>query len=61
MLNEALERRFQMLKDRGLQPIALWKLDGHTNAEIAEQLECTVRTVERKLVRIRAYWESNDD
>ena len=38
LLNEALERRFQMLKDPGLHQIALWKLEGFTNPEIAEQL-----------------------
>jgi RNA polymerase sigma factor (sigma-70 family) len=61
LLNEALERRFQMLKDPGLHQIALWKLEGYTNAEIAEKLECTVRTVERKLERIRSYWGSSDE
>ena len=61
LLNEALERRFQMLKDPDLRQIALWKLEGYTNAEIATQLDCTLRTVERKLERIRAYWGSGDD
>jgi DNA-directed RNA polymerase specialized sigma24 family protein len=61
LLNEALERRFQMLKDPGLRRIASWKLEGFTNAEIAAQLDCTLRTVERKLERIRAYWESAPD
>ena len=61
LLNEALERRFQMLKDPDLRQIALWKLEGYTNAEIAERLQCTLRTVERKLERIRAYWGSSDD
>ncbi len=60
LLNEALERRFQMLKDPNLHQIALWKLEGYTNPEIAAQLECTVRTVERKLERIRGYWEATD-
>jgi DNA-directed RNA polymerase specialized sigma24 family protein len=61
LLNEALERRFQMLKDPNLKQIALWKLEGYTNAEIATQLQSTVRTVERKLERIRAYWETTRD
>jgi DNA-directed RNA polymerase specialized sigma24 family protein len=61
LLNEALERRFEMLKDLDLRQIALWKLEGYTNAEIAERLQCTLRTVERKLERIRAYWGSSDD
>ena len=61
LLNEALERRFQMLNDPDLRQIALWKLEGYTNAEIAAQLDCTLRTVERKLERIRAYWETAND
>jgi DNA-directed RNA polymerase specialized sigma24 family protein len=59
LMNEALEHRFQMLKDPELRRIALWKLEGYTNPEIAAQLQCTVRTVERKLERIRAYWETD--
>jgi DNA-directed RNA polymerase specialized sigma24 family protein len=61
LLNEALERRFQMLKDPDLRQIALWKLEGYTNPEIATKLDCTVRTVERKLERIRTYWETARD
>ena len=61
LLNEALERRFQMLKDPDLRQIALWKLEGYTNPEIAARLDCTVRTVERKLERIRTYWETARD
>jgi len=38
----------------------LWRLEGYTNSEIAERLECTLRTVERKVERIRAYWESRE-
>jgi DNA-directed RNA polymerase specialized sigma24 family protein len=61
LLNEALERRYQMLKDADLRQIALWKLEGYTNPEIATKLDCTVRTVERKLERIRTYWETARD
>jgi ECF sigma factor len=61
LLNEALERRFEMLREPQLRQIALWKLEGYTNAEIATQLDCTVRTVERKLERIRVYWQTADE
>jgi len=61
LLNEALEHRFQRLSDPGLRQIALWKLEGYTNPEIAQQLACTLRTVERKLERIRGYWGNSDD
>ena len=50
-----------MLKDPDLRQIALWKLEGYTNREIAAQLDCKLRTVERKLERIRAYWETARD
>ncbi len=44
------------LEDDMLRAIALYRLEGYTNAEIAELLECTERTVERKLARIRKLW-----
>jgi hypothetical protein len=33
------------------------KLEGYTNREIAEQLDCTDRNIERKLALIRKRWE----
>ena len=56
LLNEALERRFEMLKDLDLRQIALWKLEGYTNAEIAAELGCADATVERRLKLIRSVW-----
>jgi DNA-directed RNA polymerase specialized sigma24 family protein len=40
----------------GLRPIAQWKLEGHTNAEIATKLGKSLPTVERKLALIRSLW-----
>jgi RNA polymerase sigma factor (sigma-70 family) len=40
-----------------LQQIALWKVEGYTNEEIADRLNCVVRTVERKVSRIRLLWK----
>jgi RNA polymerase sigma factor (sigma-70 family) len=40
-----------------LRSVALWKMEGYTNAEIAERLGCVVGTVERKLRVIRTIWE----
>jgi DNA-directed RNA polymerase specialized sigma24 family protein len=40
-----------------LRSVALWKMEGFTNAEVAERLGCVVGTVERKLRVIRAIWE----
>jgi RNA polymerase sigma factor (sigma-70 family) len=61
MLNEALECRLQALSDPELRQIAVWKLEGWTNAEIGERLGYVERTVERKLGRIRSKWLSFDD
>lgn len=61
LLNEALERRLGSLGNSGLRQIALWRLEGYTNQEIAERLDCTERAVERKFSRIRDRWISYDD
>lgn len=39
-----------------LRPIALWKLEGCSNEEIAAKLDCVCRSVERKLWVIRNLW-----
>ena len=36
--------------------VALLKLEGHSNEEIARSLDCGLRTVERKLDVIRKRW-----
>src|SRR5271170_3509258 len=53
VLNEALERRLEALGDTDLRQIALSRLEGYTNREIADQIGCTERSVERRLERIR--------
>jgi RNA polymerase sigma factor (sigma-70 family) len=57
---EELELRLRQLDDQELRSIAIWKLEGRTNQEIARQLKCVTRTVERRLEMIRALWESSD-
>ena len=48
--NDELERRLRALGDPVLRRIALCKLEGYTNKEIARELDnCTERTIERKL------------
>lgn len=49
---ELIER----LDDETLQKVALGKMEGLTNEEIARDLGCTVRTVARKLKAIRTLW-----
>ena len=56
-----IEEQFQELLDAPADPtlrqIALWRMDGLSNAEIAEKMGCVLRTVERKIERIRLIWE----
>jgi RNA polymerase sigma factor (sigma-70 family) len=61
VLNEALERRLAALADPELRQIALWRLEGYTNREIADRLDMTERSVERRTERIRNKWLSYDD
>jgi RNA polymerase sigma factor (sigma-70 family) len=61
VLNEALERRLEALADPELRQIALWRLEGYTNREIGDRLDCTERSVERRLERIRTKWISYED
>jgi len=44
------------LEDEDLRQLALLKLEGWTNKEIAAKLQCVSRTVERKLSLIRQIW-----
>ena len=53
---ENLEELLGRLEDQSLRQIALLKLEGYTNDEIAERINKTTRSVERKLNRIRLAW-----
>jgi RNA polymerase sigma factor (sigma-70 family) len=61
VLNEALERRLEALANPELRQIALWRLEGYTNREIADRLDMTERSVERRTERIRDKWLSYND
>ena len=54
------EELLERLGDERLQSIALFRLQGYSNQEIADQLHCTVRSVERKLQLIRSIWQGNE-
>jgi RNA polymerase sigma factor (sigma-70 family) len=55
-LAEEFCRRLDSLGDDTLRAVAQWKLEGYSNEEIAQMLNCVVRTVERKLRVIRSIW-----
>ena len=55
-VTEEMERLLQSLSSPELRSVALWKMDGYSNAEIAVKLDCVERSVERKLNLIRNRW-----
>jgi RNA polymerase sigma factor (sigma-70 family) len=53
---EQYRRLLDLLGDDTLRRVAVWKMEGFTNDEIASRLECSRRTVARKLETIRILW-----
>jgi DNA-directed RNA polymerase specialized sigma24 family protein len=58
---EEYQHLLALLGDAELQAIARYKIEGYTNEEIATELNCTARTVERKLRSIRGLWRQQLD
>jgi DNA-directed RNA polymerase specialized sigma24 family protein len=56
-LAENCQRLLDLLGDAELRTIALSKMEGYTTEEIAGQLTCAPRTIERKLRLIRGLWK----
>jgi len=54
---EQCHRLLALLRDADLQSIALLKMEGYTNDEIAGKFDCVRSTVQRKLNLIRSRWE----
>ena len=57
IMREQCEQMLGELDDLNLRVVALCKLEGYTNEEIANSFDTTTRTVERWLRRIRQQWE----
>jgi DNA-directed RNA polymerase specialized sigma24 family protein len=55
-MHEELDRLLGQLRDDTLRRIAIWKMEGYSNDEIADQLSISNRSVERKLRLIRDRW-----
>jgi DNA-directed RNA polymerase specialized sigma24 family protein len=53
---EQCDHLLESLPDDDLRRLAIWKMEGHSNEEIAVQMQCATRTVERKLHLIRSVW-----
>ncbi len=56
-ITEQVRRLMDLLPQDSLRVIAQRKLEGYDNPEIAAELDCGLRTVERKLRLIRSLWE----
>jgi RNA polymerase sigma factor (sigma-70 family) len=59
--NESFQKLFQVLDETGdaaLAKIAMGHVQGLETESIAEEMGCSSRTVQRKLMTIRAIWES---
>ena len=53
---EELDHLRELLKDEQLERIALLRMQGLTNAEIAKEMDCVERTIDRRLALIRNIW-----
>ena len=58
MMMEECRLLLDQLKDRDLESVALLKLDGFTNDEVAAKLGFSRRTIQRMLKLIREIWET---
>lgn len=60
-VTEEYERLLDRLADDTLRRVAVWKMEGLTTDEIAARLNCSHRTVARKLDAIRVIWTTEGD
>jgi DNA-directed RNA polymerase specialized sigma24 family protein len=60
LLQESMARLLDALGDDTLRKIALARMEGHSNAEIAGEIGRAEVTVERRLRLIRAIWQERD-
>ena len=60
-VTEEYERLLDKLADDSLRRVAVWKMEGLTASEIAVRLNCSHRTVARKLDAIRVIWTAEGE
>jgi RNA polymerase sigma factor (sigma-70 family) len=56
-LVEQYERLLDLLGDDSLRKVAVWRMEGFSNDEIAVKLDCSRSTVARKVATIRVIWD----
>jgi DNA-directed RNA polymerase specialized sigma24 family protein len=59
-VTEQYQNLLESLGDDTLRAVAVWRLEGYTNEEIAARLGCSLRTVANKLELIRMRWEEEE-
>jgi DNA-directed RNA polymerase specialized sigma24 family protein len=57
LLADEVRRLLDELDNASLRQIALLRMEGYSTAQIAERLDCSLRSVERKLAIIRNAWD----
>ena len=58
MVSERCAELLESLRDPELQAIAVMRVAGSTNQEIADAMGVSLRSIERRLAEIRQYWSS---
>ena len=56
LVADELRHQLQRLGDEGLRDVAVLRLAGNSDREIAAALSCSLRTVERRHTHIRQIW-----
>ena len=60
-VSDEAEELLDLLPDAEMRRLAILKMEGYSNKEIALKLECGLRTVERRLGLIRRFWSARDE
>ena len=56
---EQIGRLLESLEHKDLKKVALMKMEGYTNCEIAQEVGCSLASIERKLRTIRSIWSQS--
>ena len=53
---EQISRLLESLENEDLKKVAIMKMEGYTNIEVANDIKCSLTSIERKLRTIRSIW-----
>ena len=53
---EQISRLLESLENEDLKKVAIMKMEGYTNIEVANDIQCSLTSIERKLRTIRSIW-----